>query len=263
MCRIMLGKYHNIEINQTSCVCTVTLRRPETANSLSRSLIASLDACLTEAEADPDLRLFVVRGEDVFCAGMDLAETVGANGANDGGAAFFRLLKRLTLSSKITVAVVGGRASGGGVGLAAAMDVVIGTQQAAFTLSEALFGLVPANILPFLARRLGVHRTRYLALTTRVLNATEAHAYGLVDEISENPSESIRRLLLRAGRITNETVKTNKLYVEKLWPITVEMEEAASRQLNGLLRDSGIQAGLRGFVERGVLPSGQSVEMPA
>jgi polyketide biosynthesis enoyl-CoA hydratase PksH len=256
----MQSSFDHLSLSKTPLVWTATLCRPDAGNSLNTAMLRALENCLTEAESDHESRLFVLRSEGVFCSGMDLTEAIHPRSVSDGGADFFRFLKRLAISPKLTVAIVGGRASGGGVGLAAAMDVVLATHEASFTLSEALFGLVPANILPFLVRRLGIQRSRYLALTTRTLSASEAQLAGLADEVTNDPDESLRRLLLRIARISEETVTANKLYIEKLWPITDEMEAAASKQLRTLLQKPSIQTGLRGFVEHGTLPTTQSQE---
>ena len=81
----------------------------------------------------------------------------------------------------MTIAVVDGAAVGGGMGLAAAADIVIATARARFSLAETSLGLPPAQIAPHLVARLGERLARRLALTGARLDGREAEALGLAD----------------------------------------------------------------------------------
>src|SRR5690606_8082011 len=82
-----------------------------------------------------------------------------------------------------TVAVVTGAAYGGAVGLAACCDFAIATTSARFCLSEARLGLIPAVILPYLARKITSGQLRRLGLGARTFNGEEALAFGLVQRV--------------------------------------------------------------------------------
>ena len=77
-----------------------------------------------------------------------------------------------------------GAARGGGVGLAAACDVVVASEDSSFALPELLFGLLPAVALPFLLDRISIQAIRLWALTGHSRSAAEAMADGLVDQIA-------------------------------------------------------------------------------
>ena len=100
------------------------------------------------------------------------------------------------------VAYVDGEARGGGVGLAAACDLVLATPRATFALPEALFGLVPGAIRPILEERMAPQKVRRLALLAGSIGAEEALALGLVDRIVADESEAAgpMRALARAER---------------------------------------------------------------
>jgi len=66
---------------------------------------------------------------------------------------YYNLLKHIATCSKVVVAKVDGQVNAGGIGLVTASDIVISSQQATYGLSEALFGLLPACVMPFLIRR--------------------------------------------------------------------------------------------------------------
>jgi len=85
---------------------------------------------------------------------------------------------------KPVVAAVDGETLGGGVGLAAACDLVVATERSTFGMPETLFGLIPAITLPLLLERMTPQKTRLVTMTARSYGAAEAHALGLVDEVT-------------------------------------------------------------------------------
>src|SRR5262249_37795617 len=96
---------------------------------------------------------------------------------------FVRCLTTVRLGGKPTIALVDGAALGGGLGLAAACDVLLATERASFGLPEALFGLVPATIFPLLLERLPAQRARLLALDPLSRSAGAAITAVLADQI--------------------------------------------------------------------------------
>ncbi len=161
--------------------------------------LADLEALLLRAEADDRCRVFVLASEaDEFCRGMDLqrvmqvdAEDPSGEGAATGIAAYARVLGLLRGLRAASICVVEAAASGGGVGLAAACDLVIAGPRASFRLPELFLGLIPAVVLPVLAERTGPARARVLALTGDMLDGGAALRMGLVDECSDDPARSL------------------------------------------------------------------------
>jgi len=126
---------------------------------------------------------------DVFCAGAHLGEMRALGGADyqenmtaalDMGA-MFRAIRNCTVP---VVAKVQGSAYGGGVGLVAACDIVVATEDARFSLTEVKLGLVPGVISPLVASRVGQTVARRWALTAETVVATEAHRFGLIDRLA-------------------------------------------------------------------------------
>lgn len=181
-------------------------RRAE-RNALDAGLLAALEAALAAAVADRRPALVLSGDGGVFCTGMDLA-AVTALAAGQATRplheAFARVLARLGDMPVLTIALVDGEALGGGLALAAACDVVIATDAARFGLPEALWGLLPANAAPVVARRSGVQAARRLALTTEAVDADTARLLGLADYRVGDHGAALglaRRLCLRAERI--------------------------------------------------------------
>lgn len=180
-----------VRVEVAGGLARLTFCAPETGNAVDVAMIDALFAALTAVTADPAVRAVLLRGEGTFCTGMarDLAYVEGR--PNREAIARFEACLGLLAESPIpTVACVEGVAAGGGVGLAAACDMVLAGPEARFSLPEARFGLIPATIAPYLLRRLPSARVRALALSTRAIGADEAFVIGLVDEILPDPLEA-------------------------------------------------------------------------
>lgn len=167
-------------------VARLTLARPAVHNAMSIELVRELRRAVAEIERTASCRAVVFTGEgESFCAGGDLrwmrsilqqsrAERVAESGEI---AAMFYELNRL---SRPLVGRIQGPAYGGGVGLVACCDVAITARSARFSLTEVTLGLVPANVAPCVARKLGEANARRIFFTGRMLSAEEAARLGLV-----------------------------------------------------------------------------------
>ncbi|MEV6410717.1 enoyl-CoA hydratase-related protein [Kribbella sp. NPDC051718] len=190
-------------------VLRLTLNRPSSHNQLDSALIADLLTAVAFAERRTDIRILAVQATgDDFCSGVAL----------DGSMAVLRerltavrdLLSRLATSPLVTVAVVTGAATGGGVGLAAVCDHVIVGDDASFRLTEVLVGLVPAIIFPALVRRVGLQRAYTMALLTEEISADRAVQIGLADTRSADPVSGLRHLVQRIGAADQGAVSALK-----------------------------------------------------
>ncbi|PJN25706.1 enoyl-CoA hydratase [Kitasatospora sp. CB02891] len=227
-----------LRVTRESAVLRVTLARPERQNSIDGTVLAELGHALDEAEADPTCVAMVLEGSDgVFCTGLDFgaAAAGGPTGEAAGGEAFIALMRRFTTAPVVVISCVDGRAAGGGVGLAAASDFVLATERSSFALPEALWGLLPCCVLPFVIRRTGLQKAYTMALGTLPMAAAEAERWGLVDELTDRPDEALRRLLVRLTRIDPVTVAELKRYVRSMWFTTEQTEEFALREFTRVM----------------------------
>jgi polyketide biosynthesis enoyl-CoA hydratase PksH len=162
---------------------------------LSGASLRSLTHDLERAFASPAAVVTLIGADaDTFCLGL----AVGA-GTDDSTPthAFADLLTAMHDAPKPVMAVVDGRAIGGGMGLACACDYVVATERATFGLPELLWGLVPAIIWPVLTDRMAPHAVRQWTISAYSRGATEAHAVGLVDELV--PAASLERAVQRTA----------------------------------------------------------------
>ncbi len=170
-----------------------TLDRPEKRNALSTDLIARLSDSLAKANLDPDVRVVVITGSgSTFCAGMDLKETLSADGGLTeakekqivaSAQAIADLIDQVHKFSKPTIAALNGDAYGGGAGLAVACDFLIAVEGARIGYPEVKRGLVAAIVLHDLVRQVGDRRARALLLSGTPITATIACSWGLVERV--------------------------------------------------------------------------------
>ncbi|VTZ50747.1 Methylglutaconyl-CoA hydratase [Methylocella tundrae] len=186
-------------------VATLTLNKPERHNAFDDGLIAAMTASLKRLDGQSAVRVVVLEGAgESFCAGADIAwmkraaqDNFEANVADAGVLA--ELMQRLDLLSKPTVAVIGGPAYGGGVGLVACCDVAVASERARFCLSEARLGLIPAVVGPFVIRAIGARQARRYFLTAESISAPRAKEIGLVHEVvAEAALETARDMIIEA-----------------------------------------------------------------
>jgi 1,4-dihydroxy-2-naphthoyl-CoA synthase len=179
---------HRVSVERHDDRLTITLDRPAVRNAVDAAMQEALADALIAA-AEPDVTEVVVRGAGAsFSSGGDLREFGSL--ADPASAHLLRLARSpgralARVAAKATV-VVHGPCYGAGVELPAFAGRVIARPGTTFTLPEVSMGLVPgAGGTVSLPRRIGRHRTAWLALTGHPLDAATALDWGLVDEIAE------------------------------------------------------------------------------
>lgn len=234
---------------------SVRLDRPEAGNALTPQLIDELDRVLAEAGRSGAAVLALRGSDEVFCTGMDLAAAGSAGAARIGnGAPFWSLLSAIRAAPLLVVAVVEGRAAGGGVGLVAAADVVIAGPGSSFALPEALWGLLPCCVAPFLAERIGRRQAELMALTTTPIGADEALRLGLVDQVATEPGHALRVLTLRQARIDPAVRNRTKRFFGALPGRPGEARDAALTELAAVTATELVARNLRRYAEDGSYP---------
>lgn len=161
-------------------VATLVLDSPHNRNALSRRLVAELSAGLDRAEADPDVRVVVIRQEGrVFCSGADLSEAADG-GMEEGARGLIALLRRIAALDKPVVARVAGAVRAGGIGIVGACDIAVAADDATFALTEVRLGLAPAVISLVLLPRMTPRAAALTFLSGSVFTGVEAAGHGLV-----------------------------------------------------------------------------------
>lgn len=163
-------------------VATITLDSPPNRNALSAALLREVRGRLAEAVAAETVRVVVISHTGtVFCSGMDLRAVGEVPAAEQPVVAFPALLSDIIDAPKPVLARVGGKARAGGVGLLAACDLAIGSDDADFAFTEVRLGVIPAVISVPVLRRMAAQPARELFLTGETFDARRAAETGLLD----------------------------------------------------------------------------------
>lgn len=168
------------------------LNRPARRNALSNALGSALDTLLEALREDRAARVLVLRGAGGhFCAGLDLSEVGAPAAPEEKLAAQLERNRRigarfaaLSALPQVVIAQVEGSAFAGGLGFVCAADIALASAEARFSAPEVRRGLVPAQILPWLVRRMGRSAATRLVLQGSVLSAEAAARVGLVHEVA-------------------------------------------------------------------------------
>jgi methylglutaconyl-CoA hydratase len=158
-------------------------------NSLPGALLQSLAEAIRAAGDDPAVRCLVLRSAEhkTFCAGASFQELAAISDAETGKrffGGFALVINALRRCPKIAVGRVHGKAVGGGVGLAAAMDYCMASRYASVRLSELAVGIGPFVIGPAVERRIGTAAFGQLALNPgEWQTAAWAREKGLFQEV--------------------------------------------------------------------------------
>jgi enoyl-CoA hydratase len=175
--------------DRSGYVETLTLNRPEAANSLNPALMAELGTALNEILADVDVRAVVVTGagERIFCAGMDLTALGGFDtdpstwDDPEGARVLFAFLDGSY--EKPLIAAVNGAAVGGGLEIVMACDLVVAAEHARFGLPEVKRGLFAAGGGTRLSQRIPQALALEMGLTGRLIGAERAAQFGLANQV--------------------------------------------------------------------------------
>ena len=187
------SKYETLLLRRERSRLHVTLNRPQVKNALNPTLIGELRTVFQNLRDRRDIKVVILRGAGgTFCAGADLKNmeqsiTEKRLGERDpialNNREYGTFLEMVNTTPQVVVAAVEGYAIAGGFGLLCVSDVAICTEDAGFAMSETAIGIVPAQIAPFVAARIGVPQTRHLALTAARFKGPEALRLGIAHHL--------------------------------------------------------------------------------
>ena len=198
-------------------VCTITLHRPGSMNSLNLRTVEALAAAVDALRFDRSVRVAVITGagEKAFCSGADLKEraTLSPDQVRRYIATIRDTFTAIEALPQPVIAAVNGVALGGGTELALACDLRVASERATLGLTEVKLAIIPgAGGTQRLPRLIGKGRAMELILTGRSIGAAEALAIGLVNRIAPAGGlmEAVRKLaaeMLSAGPVALKQAK--------------------------------------------------------
>lgn len=213
-------------------VVTLTLNRPDALNALSIELEAALKQAFRDVQGATDVRAVVLTGTGrAFSAGVDLKELEQTGtGARDwlGTDSLADIMRATDVP---IIAAVNGFAITGGLELALLADFIIASEDARFADTHARVGLTPSwGMTQILPRRIGVARARQMSFTGGFVDAGQALAWGLVNEVI--PRED---LVARAGALAHEIAETDRVTMDRIRTLIADgenmpLDEAMTRE---------------------------------
>lgn len=187
-------------------VAVVTLNRPEKRNAISYAMLEQLKAHFQAIREDSTVRSVVLTGagDQAFCAGADLKERIKMS--EQEILRFLDLFRDVHLwidtCPKPVIGALQGNALGGGLEIALACDLCIGSASARVGLPEVNLGIIPgAGGTQRLSRLIGQSRAKYLILTRDVISARQAAEWGILDEVIEDQVSVLEHCVNLADRL--------------------------------------------------------------
>jgi enoyl-CoA hydratase/carnithine racemase len=247
----------DILLERDGAVATLTFNRPQARNAMTWEMYEGLYETCDRLDHEPGVRVLILRGagDRAFVSGTDIHQFLDFKTKEDAlnyEARTGRVLGRLAEMKKPTIAMVQGDAIGGGLFMALACDLRLVAEHARFGVPVArTLGNFPAPAsFTRLVAAIGPVRAREMLITARLLDAAEARAIGLIDEI--HPAEGLE------ARVRDLAAK-----LAGLAPLTLAAAKEATRRVSNafVLREADdiilscylsadFQEGVRAFLEK-------------
>lgn len=201
---------------------TITFFHPQ-SNSLPGEILNLLANTITQAGENDEIKVIILKseGDRAFCAGASFDELISINDLETGKIFFSGFAKVINAARKCPKLIIGrvqGKAVGGGVGLASAVDYCMATKFASVKLSELAVGIGPFVVGPAVERKIGVS-----AMSQMAINATEwqtaqwAKEKGLYTEIFDEVSEMDEAIQVLANKLSASNPEAMLLLKKIFW----------------------------------------------
>jgi len=203
-------------------IARITFSHPA-HNSLPGYLLAALTTAIDEAGKAEAVKVVILQsaGDRTFCAGASFDELSSIEDLDVGRKFFMGFANVINACRKCPKLIIGrvqGKAVGGGVGLASAVDYCLATKFAAVKLSELAVGIGPFVVGPAVARKIGDS-----AMTQLAYNATEwkpaawAADKGLYAEVLEDAEKLDEQVLALANRLAQSNPAAMQEMKQAFW----------------------------------------------
>lgn len=239
-----------VQVERRDHVLVISIRREHKRNAIDRAVADGIDEGLSLLDDERDLWVGVLTGTPkVFSAGSDLTSRGDYVTERGGEYGVIRRARRKPL-----IAAVEGPALGGGMEVVLACDLVVASSTARFGLPEVSIGVLPTCAGLFRTHQnLPLNLARELILTGDPIDATRAHAAGLVNMLTE-PGQALAGAVALAERICRNAPLSVQASLVALNGIVRSADPAGwdlTRDAQESLRDShDLEEGVRAFLEK-------------
>lgn len=191
-------------------IATIEFFHPA-SNSLPGAILRKLAETITEAGKDDRAKVIILRsgGDSAFCAGASFDELVAIQ-TEEQGLQFFSgfawVINAMRECPKFIIGRIHGKAVGGGIGLASAVDYAVATEGAYVKLSELAIGIGPFVVGPAVERKMGTSAFSQLAIdATEWRSAEWAQQHGLYAEVHHTTAEMDKGVMHIAERLAKSS----------------------------------------------------------
>jgi methylglutaconyl-CoA hydratase len=200
----------SVEFTINHHIATIEFGHP-LSNSLPGKILGKLAETIAELGNNDEVRVIVLKstGEKAFCAGASFDELISIQDFETGKqffSGFAKVINACRTCPKFIIGRVQGKAVGGGVGIASAVDYCLATKHAEVKLSELAVGIGPFVVGPAVERKIGLSAMSELAINaTEWRSAKWAKHKGLYSEIFD----SIEELDTEVEKLANKLAQSN------------------------------------------------------
>lgn len=193
------------------------------SNSLPGKLLNELAAAIEQAGTNQTVAVVVLKsaGDRAFCAGASFDELIAIESEEQGKTFFSGFAKVINAARKCPKFILGrvqGKAVGGGVGMASAVDYCFATRQAAVKLSELAVGIGPFVVGPAVERKIGLSAMSELAINASEWRSAEwAESKGLYTQVYDSIEAMDEAISALAGRLSTSNPEAMRMLKKVFW----------------------------------------------
>ena len=235
----------------------IFINREERRNAVNPDVLGGIQAALEAIRNDASVRVVVLTGKGgkAFCAGADLSRGTGVftTGGDEPTTDFGRLARLMRTIGVPTIARINGDCVAAGMGLISMCDLAIAADHARFGLPEAKVGVFPYQVLVYLRHILQPRVVNELCLTGDLIDAREARAIGLVNQVvpAAELDGAVDKMITRLAAASPMAVKRGKYALHAME--SMEFNEALAfteTQIAVASNAADAREGLAAFNER-------------
>jgi methylglutaconyl-CoA hydratase len=209
------------ELNEKG-IATIEFGHP-LSNSLPGKILNLLAKTITDLGAKNEVKVIVLKsaGDRAFCAGASFDELISINDLETGKvffSGFANVINACRKCPKLIIGRVQGKAVGGGVGVASAVDYCFATKHAAVKLSELAIGIGPFVVGPAVERKIGMSAMSQLAINATEWKSAEwAYQKGLYGDVFDTTEALDEAVDALANKLADSNPEAMKLLKGIFW----------------------------------------------
>jgi methylglutaconyl-CoA hydratase len=220
----------HVELAITEGIATIEFGHP-LSNSLPGKILQKLADTITEVGNNDEVKVIILKsaGERAFCAGASFDELISINDFETGKkffSGFASVINACRKCPKLIIGRVHGKAVGGGVGVASAVDYCFATKYADVKLSELAVGIGPFVVGPAVERKIGLSAMSQLAINATAWRSAQwAKNQGLYCGVYESIEEMDDDIDVLAKKLAASNPEAMELLKKVFWEGTENWDE--------------------------------------